>query len=253
MRAYLVDDEPLAVSRLRRLLEETGRVRIVGEATDPRVALQELQRSRPDVLFLDVEMPSLSGFELLEKLGPAEPLVVFVTAYDRYALDAFRVNSIDYLLKPVEAADLWRALQKLGRVLEGHESRADLREMVAQMRRLLEEREPEYMTRIASRVGDRVEFVDVAAVSHFYAKDKLTFAVTPAKEYVLDLSIAELEQKLSSRRWVRIHRSTLLNVDAVKELRSRFGGNLSVRLKDGRTELRVARDRALEVKARLGA
>lgn len=251
MRAYLIDDEPLAVARLRRLLQETSRVSIVGEASDPAVALRDVQRLRPDVLFLDVEMPGLSGFDLLDQLGAAEPLVVFVTAYDRYAVDAFKVNSVDYLLKPVEADDLRRAVQKLGRLLEGQESRGDLASLIAQMRRVLAS-QPEYLARVPSRVGDRVEFVEVGSVSHFYAKDKLTFAVTPVKEYALDISIAELEEKLAPRQWIRIHRSTLLNVEAVKELHSSFGGSLTVRLKDGRTDLRVARDRTIEVKTRLG-
>ncbi len=252
MRAYLVDDEPLALRRLRRLLDDTGRIDVVGQASDPAQAVRELQRLHPDVLFLDIEMPGLSGFDLLDRLGDSQPLVVFVTAYDRYALEAFKVNSVDYLLKPVEAAELDRALQKLSRVLGGGGARADLVALAAQMRALLAERPREYLARIASRVGDRVEFVDVASVSHFYARDKLTFAVTPAKEYALDMSIAELEQKLSPTQWIRIHRSTLLNVDAVKELHSWFGGTLRVRLKDARTELQVARDRSVEVKKRLG-
>ena len=252
MRAYLVDDEPLALARLCRLLDETGRVDVVGQASNPTHALRDLQRSRPDVIFLDIEMPGLSGFDLLERLGPPQPLVVFVTAYDQYALHAFRVNSVDYLLKPVEPAELERALQKLTRVFNGSEVPGNVGALVSQMRALLAERQIEYLTRVASRAGDRVEFVEVAAVSHFYAKDKLTFAVTPAKEYALDISIAELEQKLPPRQWIRIHRSTLLNIDAVKELHSWFGGTLRVRLKDGRTELQVARDRAMDVKTRLG-
>lgn len=251
MRAYLVDDEPLALRRLRRLLEETGRVDVVGEASDPAQAVRDLHQYQPDVLFLDIEMPGLSGFDLLEQVGEPQPLVVFVTAYDTYALEAFKVNSVDYLLKPVEASELERALQKLGRLI-GEGPRADLAALAAQMRALLSARPPEYLARVPSRVGDRVEFVDVASVTHFYAKDKLTFAVTPSKEYALDMSIAELEQKLSPRQWVRIHRSTLLNVDAVKELHSWFGGMLRVRLKDAKTELQVARDRSLEVKRRLG-
>jgi two-component system LytT family response regulator len=246
-----VDDEPLALRRLRRLLEETGRVDVVGEASDPVQAVRDLQRHQPDVLFLDIEMPGLSGFDLLEQVGEPQPLVVFVTAYDTYALEAFKVNSVDYLLKPVETSELERALQKLGRLI-GQGPRADLAALAAQMRALLSARPPEYLARVPSRVGDRVEFVDVASVTHFYAKDKLTFAVTPSKEYALDMSIAELEQKLSPRQWVRIHRSTLLNVDAVKELHSWFGGTLRVRLKDAKTELQVARDRSLEVKRRLG-
>jgi two-component system LytT family response regulator len=252
MKAYLVDDETLAVARLRRMLEETGRVEIAGTSIHPTLALGELQQVRPDVLFLDIEMPGLSGFDLLEKLGPPEPLVVFTTAYDQYALDAFKVNSVDYLLKPVEPKELDRALAKVERVLGGSEARIGLTASLAQMRSVLAHPEPEYLSRVASRAGDRVEFIDVSQISHFYAKDKLTFAVTPGKEFALDQSIAELEQKLPPKRWIRIHRSTLLNVDAVKELHSWFGGKLLVRLKDGKTELQVARDRTAEVKQRLG-
>jgi two-component system LytT family response regulator len=252
MRAFLVDDEPLAVNRLQRLLEETGRVEIAGASSDPREALDQLRRSRPDVLFLDIEMPGMSGFDLLEQLGDPQPLVVFTTAYDEYALDAFKVNSIDYLLKPVEAAQLDRALAKLNRIIGGSEARGDVNALLNQVRVMLAQRQPEYLARVASRVGDRVEFVEVTQVTHFYAKDKLTFAVTAAKHHALDLTIAELEQKLPPQRWVRIHRSTLLNVDAVKELHSWFGGKLLVKLKDGRTELQVARERAAEVKAKLG-
>lgn len=252
MRAYLIDDEPLAVSRLTHLLAEAGRVEIVGSSNDPSLALEEVRRTNPDVLFLDIEMPGLSGFDVLEKLGEPQPLVVFTTAYDQYALNAFKVNSVDYLLKPVEPGELARALTKLERVLGGAEARADVGALLGQVRAMLAERSPEYLARVASRVGDRVEFIDVADVTHFYAEDKLTFAATPAKHHALDTSIAELEQKLEPRRWVRIHRSTLLNVDAVKELRTWFGGKLLVRLKDGKTELQVARDRASDVKARLG-
>src|SRR5512132_1608091 len=101
MRAYLVDDEKPAIARLTRLLEATGRVAIAGSATDPMTALDFLRAHDVDLLFLDIQMPGLSGFELLERLGK-EPLVVFTTAYDRYALNAFEANSIDYLLKPIE-------------------------------------------------------------------------------------------------------------------------------------------------------
>jgi two-component system LytT family response regulator len=252
MKAFLIDDEPLAVRRLRRLLEDTGRVEITGASSDPREALERLRRSHPDVLFLDIEMPGMSGFDFIDQLGEPQPPVVFTTAYDQYALDAFKVNSIDYLLKPVEPAQLDRALNKLDRILGGSEARGDVNALLKQVRAMLSDRQPTFLTRVASRVGDRVEFVEVAHVTHFCAKDKLTFAVTAAKQHALDLSIAELEQKLSPQGWVRIHRSTLLNVDAVKEVHTWFGGRLLVKLKDGRTELNVARERAAEVKAKLG-
>jgi two-component system LytT family response regulator len=114
MRAYLVDDERLAVERLRRLLAATGRVEIVGSDTDPEAALPFLRANAVDVLFLDIQMPGLTGFELLERLD-RNVTVVFTTAYDRYAIDAFGVNSLDYLLKPIEPERLERALGKVER------------------------------------------------------------------------------------------------------------------------------------------
>jgi DNA-binding LytR/AlgR family response regulator len=113
MKAFLVDDEPIAVDRLRVLIQEHGGVEVVGAGTAPAEVLPAIRESAPDVLFLDIEMPRLSGFELLAQLGSPQPLVVFTTAYEQYALDAFRVNSIDYLLKPIERAELARAIAKL--------------------------------------------------------------------------------------------------------------------------------------------
>ena len=252
MKAFLVDDEPLAIRRLRQLLEETGRVEIVGDSDNPTEAVARIRSTDPDVLFLDIEMPGMSGFELLEQLGEPQPLVVFTTAYDKYALNAFTVNSIDYLLKPVGPAPLERALKKVERVLGGVEARGDVQALLRQVKTMLTQTDPEYLVRVPSRIGERVEFIDVSQVTHFYAKDKLTFAVASGKEYALDLSISELESRLPPGRWLRIHRSTLLNVDAVKELRTWFGGKLLVKLKDGRTELHVARERAAEVRSKLG-
>src|SRR5256885_7149982 len=115
MRAYVVDDERLAIDRLKRLLEATGRVTIAGASTDPETALDFLRSHQVDVLFLDIQMPGLTGFELLERLD-RDVAVVFTTAYDRYAVDAFTVNSIDYLLKPIEPERLDRALDKAERM-----------------------------------------------------------------------------------------------------------------------------------------
>jgi two-component system LytT family response regulator len=117
---------------------------------------------------------------------------------------------------------------------------------------MLAQPRPEFLVRVASRLGERVQFIEVANVTHFYAKDKLTFAVASGKDHSVDFSIADLEGKLPPTEWVRIHRSTLLNLSAVKEIHNWFGGKLLVRLKDGQTELKVARERAAEVRAKLG-
>lgn len=250
-RAYLVNDEPLALRRLSRLLEETGRCRVLGTASDPEAALEFLSREIVDVLFLDIQMPGLNGFELLARL-PVQPLVVFTTAFDQYALKAFEVNSIDYLLKPIDRRQLERALAKLER-LRGESGRPpDLRAVIEQLAASLRSGEPRYPDRIASRTGERVQLLDLARVTHFFARDKLTFAASAGRAYAVDYSIADLEQKLDPRKFLRIHRAVLLNLDWVREVDSWFAGRVLVRLKDDqRTELTVARDRVRALREKL--
>jgi two-component system LytT family response regulator len=274
VRAYVLDDEPLAVARLTRLLESSGRVEIAGRATDPEEALAFLQRHPVDVLFLDIQMPGLTGFDLIARLDRDIP-VVFTTAYDRYALNAFDVNSVDYLLKPIERERLERALDKLERRTTTGDVRALARHLAAELtatRRL---------ERIASRVGERTTVLEVSRITHFFAQDKLTFAASAGRQYVIDYTLSDLEERLDPRRFVRIHRATIVNVGFVQELfpgvdalrpsgslrvapgkvegrrehstASESRGGMLVRLKDEqKTELSVSRDRVSDLKDRLG-
>jgi len=254
MRAFLVDDESLALKRLQRMLASTGRVEIAGTSTDPVEAVEAILKTKPDVLFLDIEMPGMTGFQMLSKLDP-QPLIVFTTAYDQYALQAFGVNSVDYLLKPIEAPQLARALDKLDRMQGGAEPRPEIRELLDRIAALAAASggQPSYPERVASRTGERVELIDLVRVTHFFARDKLTYAATAAKNYVIDHTIQELEQKVDPRKFVRIHRAILLNLDHVHELHSWFAGRMMVRLKDEKhTELTVSRDRVRTLKERLG-
>jgi len=249
MRAYIVDDERLAVQRLTRLLEATSRVEIVGSTTDPDTALAYLNAHPVDVIFLDVQMPGLTGFELLGKLQ-RDPFVIFTTAYDQYALNAFAVSSIDYLLKPIERERLDRALDKLERFAAGG-SRTDVRALARELAaQLLPGRRLE---RIASRAGERITVLEVGRISHFYSKDKLTFAVVNGRDHAIEYTLTQLEERLDSRRFIRIHRATIVNVTLIQEVFPAVDGGLLVRLKDEkRSELSVARDRVRELKQRLG-
>jgi two-component system, LytTR family, response regulator len=252
LRAYLVDDEPLAVARLTRLLGDTGRVEVIGSTSDPEEAVEALTAMHPDVCFLDIQMPRLSGFEMLARL-PVQPDIVFVTAHDQYALQAFAANSVDYLLKPVDPRELDRALGKIERLRSRVEvSRPDLEGLFRSLAESWRNGRPEYPERIASRSGDRLWFLDLAGVTHFFAEDKLTYAVEKGKSYSVDYTVVQLEQMLDPRRFVRIHRSTLVNTAWIKEVTTLPGGGLNVRLKDAAgTDLTVSRDRAREFKARL--
>src|SRR5688572_17053123 len=148
------------------MLEATGRVEILGTSTDPVDALGELSRLRPDVLFLDIRMPVLSGFELLAELRH-EPLIVFTTAHDEYALAAFQADSIDYLVKPIDAEQLDRALAKADRFLARDARRDDVRAVLGEITAALHARSPGvWLTRLASRLGEKITVIDVRNVTH---------------------------------------------------------------------------------------
>ena len=248
IRAFVIDDESLAVGRLCRLLKETGRVTISGSATDPIGALEQLRGQPVDVIFLDIQMPGLSGFDLLAQLDTDTP-VVFTTAYDQYAIEAFTVNSVDYLLKPIEPERLERALDKLQR-LTG-EARPDVRALARELAAQLAPGRK--LERIASRVGERTIVLDVARITHLTAKDKLTFAALGGREHVIAYTLSDLEQRLDPRRFVRVHRATMVNVAFVEEMSPDVDGGVVVRLKDEKkTQISVARDRVKTLKERLG-
>jgi len=244
IRAFLVDDEPLAVRRLSRLLSESGRVSVVGSSNDPIDAIAWLSSHTVDAVFLDINMPGMNGFEMLRMLDP-QPNIVFTTAYDHFALDAFRASSIDYLVKPVDQEQLDRALTKLERLNGPKEDPADL---LKRLEAALGAPQLRYPERVASRIGDRILFLDLPRVTHFFAEDKLTFAAVKGRPHIVDHTISDLEQKLDPAKFYRIHRSTLLNLAWVQEMDS-----LLVRLKDEtRTELVIARDRVRGLRERLG-
>ncbi len=248
MRAFIVDDERLAIDRLTRLLGQTGRVQVAGSSTDPEDALAMIAALELDVLFLDIQMPGLTGFDLLERLGTTVP-VIFTTAYDEHALRAFGTNSIDYLLKPVELERLEQALDKLARLTQA--PRPDVRSLARELAAQLAQGRK--LERLASKVGERTTLLDTARISHVIARDKLTYAVVGGREHVVDATLAQLDGQLEPRRFVRIHRSTIVNLAFVQELHADVDGGLLVRLRDdARTDLPVARDRVRELKEKLG-
>lgn len=253
IRAFLVDDEDLALRRLSRMLNETGRVDVKGTSNDPVDAIAWLSSNDVDVVFLDIEMPGMNGFEMLRMLDP-QPSVIFTTAYNQYALKAFDVHSLDYLVKPVDAEQLDRALKKMERLGVG-EVRPDAAELIQRLSQALAHKDaPAYPDRIAtSRVGEKTQYLDLAKVTHFFAEDKLTYASTKVKNYMVDHTIAELENHLDPRRFYRVHRATIVNLNWIAETDSWFAGGALVRLKDEKaTEISVARDRVRGLKERLG-
>jgi two-component system LytT family response regulator len=249
IRAFLVDDEPLALKRLARLLEATKRVEIVGRATDPTQAIAQRAASPVDVIFLDIHMPGLSGFQVVEQL-PTTCMVVFTTAYDQHAVAAFEVNAVDYRLKPIERERLSQTLDRIA-ARRQDPARDDVRTVLTRLAGFL--RAESHLGHLASRVGERVQLIPVDQVTHVFAKDRATYAATATAEHMLDATLLELERKLDPAKFFRVHRGILVNLDWVGELHADFGGRLVIRLRgDTRRELVVSRDRVRPLKERLG-
>jgi two-component system LytT family response regulator len=236
-KTVLVDDEPLALKRLARMLVPYGdTIDIVGKAESGADAVTLINDVRPDLIFLDIQMPELTGFDVLERLDYT-PLVIFSTAYDQYALRAFEVNSIDYLLKPVDPERLKQAVNKLLRLSDG--AAGDLRERIERMLRAA----PGPATnRIQVRLGDKIKLIPVSETAYFRSCDKYVEVHAHGKMHLITKSLAQLESELPADEFVRVHRSVIVNVSFIEEFAKDFGGGYIVRMKDSaRTVLPVSR------------
>lgn len=250
---YLVDDEPLALKRLSRLLLETRKVEIVGQTTKPLEALQTIPTLELDAIFLDIQMPELTGFELLQKLQNYPP-VIFTTAFDQFALKAFEVYSVDYLLKPIEAERLQNALTKIERLTaEKKFDTTNLQELIASIT-TSKPADARPFDKIASRIGGKVLILDIAEIACFVSEDKLTFAQNAVgRRLPVDHTLAELEKKLDARHFLRVHRNSIININFVEEVHGWFSGKVVVSLKgEKKTQIVVARDRVKILKEFLG-
>jgi two-component system LytT family response regulator len=236
LRAFIVDDEAVARRRIRRLLDAERDVVVVGEHADGRSALEAARRDAPDLIFLDVQMPEISGIEVARQLETATmPAVVFVTAFDRYAIEAFDLHAIDYLLKPVAADRLARAVararERLG-TRRAHPGLRDVLELLSQGGR--------YLSRIPVRTRGRLIFIDLATVDWLEAADNYVRLHAGRKEYLVREPLASLETQLDPAQFVRIHRSVIVRADRIAEMHPASHGDMDVVLRDG-TQLTLSR------------
>ncbi len=250
LRIVLVDDERLARARARRLLAELPGAQVVGEAASADEARAVIGSTRPDLVLLDVQMPGEDGFALLRSLDP-RPAVVFVTAYDQYAVQAFEENAVDYLLKPFRPERLAIALERARRDLAHPE---DIARRLEQVLAGLGGAPATHLERLTVRVGARQLILKVEEVLWFGAEDKLVFAATAGDRHWLDLTLDHLERRLDPRRFARVHRGAIVNLDHAVALRPAFAGTWRLQLDDpARTEVPVSRARARPLRDRLGA
>jgi two-component system LytT family response regulator len=245
LRALIADDEDLARSALRRMLAQASGVEVVGEASNGVEALESIEELKPDVVLLDIEMPGFDGFEVVQHLENP-PAIVFVTAYDEYAVRAFEANAIDYLLKPVRPERLERALERVRQRLSAPEAARE-----REVRQVARERGGP-LQRIAARRGKRIVIVPVRDIIRIEIEDKLVFAVTASDRVLIEKTITELEAMLEPAGFLRISRGELVNLETVKELLPWFSGTWRVKLANGE-ERDVSRDRAKQLREAMGA
>jgi two-component system, LytTR family, response regulator len=252
LRLVIVDDEPLARARARRVLGTIPGNEVVGEAGNASEAREVIAATHPDALLLDVQMPGQDGFELLASLSP-RPAVVFVTAFDQYAVRAFEANAVDYLLKPFRAERLAEALERVRVSLaRPEEISRRLEELLASV--APGAAVPEHLDRFTVRIGLRQLIVRVDDVLWFGAEDKLVFAAVEGNKHYVNFTLDELERRLDPRRFVRVHRSAIANLDRAAALRPGFAGTWRLQMSDtARTEVPVSRARARSLRTRLGA
>ncbi len=237
IRALIVDDEPLGRQRIRSLLKEEADLEIVGECGNGRDAVAAIRDQQPDLVFLDVQMPGLDGFGVLEAVGPEQmPAVIFVTAHDNYALRAFEVHALDYLLKPFDRQRLRQALQRARQQITQRDK------TVGQYNALLEDVQSnrKILDRLVIKSSGRVFFLKTEEIDWIEAAGNYLRLHVGGEVHLLRETMTNLETRLNSGKFIRIHRSTIVNIERIKELRPMFHGDYLVLLHD-KTELTLSR------------
>src|SRR5215213_65783 len=248
IRTLIVDDEPLARRNLRLLLEKDPQIEILEECPNGREAVKAINTLSPDLIFLDIQMPAMDGFDVLERVGPDHiHAIIFVTAFDQYALKAFDVHALDYLLKPFDDERFAHALERAKSQIQARE----INQLSKQLLALLEEREQErkgsrpnenYLTRLMIKVSGRVVLLKVDEIDFIEADGNYAKLHVGRKAHLLREKMHDLEGRLDPATFVRIHRSVIVNLDRIKEMQPHFNGDYIVVLADGR-QLRLSRTR----------
>ena len=248
LRVIVVDDEPPARARLRRFLKAVPGVELIAECGDGASAVQAIETHGPDLVLLDVQMPELDGFEVLGALdSPKLPAVIFVTAFDKYAVRAFEVHALDYVVKPVEEDRLRAALAHARqRIAEHRSATAGLADLLRELKS-----GRGHLTRVPVRSEGTIKVIELTDVDWLSAADNYVTLHAGRHEYLVRDTIAGLERRLDPASFVRIHRSTIVRLDRIAELMPDAHGDFTIRLKDG-TRLDMSRTYRASVEERFG-
>ena len=228
IRVLIVDDEPIARRGLRRLVEAEGDLEIIGEASSGAGAIEQIESLAPDLVFLDIQMPGMNGLEVVAAVGPrAMPAVIFVTAFDKYAIEAFDLSAADYVLKPVDPERFQRALARARQRLAGGDALED------RLRAILAKVQPAKAERLVVRSTSRIQFVNVEDIDHVHAEDNYVRIFAAGQTYLMRETVTNLEQRLDAEQFIRIRRSTIVRIERIREIRPLLNGTFELLLSDG--------------------
>jgi len=240
IRTLIVDDEPLARDRVKRFLRDEKDIEVIGECGNGLDAVKTIKSDKPDLVFLDIQMPEKTGFEVIRSLGNGSlPTVVFITAYDQYALQAFEVHALDYLLKPFNKERFQIALSR-ARIQIDSLRRGDLDDRLVSLIESIGT-EKKYLERLVVKSVGRVFFLKTDEIDYIEAAGNYLKLHVGREAHMIRETMNGIEGKLDPSTFMRIHRSTVVNVDRIKELHPMFSGDYSVILRDG-TELALSRN-----------
>lgn len=247
LRAVVVDDEPLARDRVKSFLKKISDVQLVGEAGDGSSAIEVIEAQQPDLVVLDVQMPGVDGFSVLRGLKDP-PHVIFATAYDEYAIKAFEVEALDYLLKPFSQARLAEAIGRVRQKIEDGRARSDAQAIA----RAAEPRHA-YAAQIPVHTARKILVLPVKEILWFAVESRLVYAHVDGRSYMTNFTLRELEERLDPQVFFRAHKSRIVNLEQVKEIARWFGGRYRLVMRDAQSsQVELSRVQARELRARLG-
>ena len=244
----IIDDEKQGRERLKDFCAEYDELQIIGEAENGHTAIEKIDYLDPDLIFLDIQMPDITGIDVLKNIQN-QPMVIFCTAHDEYAVKAFEHRAIDFLLKPFSKERFADALKKI-------REKPDFKNnMAAEIQKMLSEwkHETNWLRRIPAKIGDKIHLINTSDITHFSSENKYVFAYLKTKHLAINYTLDELQKRLDPGQFFRIHRSTIVNLDYVSTIEPWFSGSFMMYLKDeNKTELKISRNAAKELKHLLG-
>lgn len=229
INCLIIDDEPLARELLREFLEQHSELTLIGECAKGTEAVDKIDELKPDLIFLDVQMPGMSGFDVLDEINH-DPFVIFTTAYDQYAIKAFERNAVDYLLKPIDQERFKLAVDRaIGRMNTEQNNVGEL------LRNMKTENKTSYDSHIFVQKSEKLINLPVEEIEHLEASGDYTILTTKNDQFVSSSGIGKLEEILNPETFIRVHRSTIININSLKEIEKHFNGGMIVKMNNGKS------------------